>query len=150
MFENLGEMLVLFWRALLAMPSAWRQREKVFEQFFEIGNASLLMVSILSFFVGGVIALQTAPTLVEKGLASAVGGVVGLAICRELELGSIAFPAISTGIYGYPIPLAADVSVRAIRDDVRVREGAPPLVKVVLFDDRAFEAFVAASDRLLT
>ena len=84
MFENLGEMLVLFWRALLAMPSAWRQREKVFEQFFEIGNASLLMVSILSFFVGGVIALQTAPTLVEKGLASAVGGVVGLAICREL------------------------------------------------------------------
>jgi phospholipid/cholesterol/gamma-HCH transport system permease protein len=66
------------------MPSAWRQREKVFEQFFEIGNASLLMVSILSFFVGGVIALQTAPTLVEKGLASAVGGVVGLAICREL------------------------------------------------------------------
>jgi len=84
MFENLGEMLVLFWRALLAMPSAWRQREKVFEQFFEIGNASLLMVSILSFFVGGVVALQTAPTLVEKGLASAVGGVVGLAICREL------------------------------------------------------------------
>jgi phospholipid/cholesterol/gamma-HCH transport system permease protein len=84
MFEKVGEMVVLFWRALLAMPLAWRQRQKVFEQFFEIGNASLLMVSILSFFVGGVIALQTAPTLVEHGLASAVGGVVGIAICREL------------------------------------------------------------------
>ena len=50
MFENIGEMLVLFWRAVLAMPLAWRERQKVFEQFFEIGNASLLMVSILSFF----------------------------------------------------------------------------------------------------
>ncbi len=54
------------------------------DQFFEIGNASLLMVCILSFFIGGVIALQTGPLLVERGLASAVGGVVGFAIAKEL------------------------------------------------------------------
>src|SRR6266699_1172357 len=84
MFENVGEMVVLFWRTLLALPLAWRQRQKVFEQFFEIGNASLLMVCILSFFIGGVIALQTGPVLVERGLASAVGSVVGVSICKEL------------------------------------------------------------------
>src|SRR5882757_8275086 len=84
MFQNIGEMVVLFWRTLLALPLAWRQRQKVFEQFFEIGNASLLMVCILSFFIGGVIALQTGPLLVERGLASAVGGVVGYSICKEL------------------------------------------------------------------
>jgi phospholipid/cholesterol/gamma-HCH transport system permease protein len=84
MFQNIGEMIVLFWRALLAMPLIWRQRQKVFDQFFEIGNASLLMVCILSFFIGGVIALQTGPLLVERGLASAVGGVVGISICKEL------------------------------------------------------------------
>jgi len=84
MFQNIGEMLVLFWRTLAALPLAWRQRQKIFDQFFEIGNASLLMVCILSFFIGGVIALQTGPLLVERGLASAVGGVVGIAICREL------------------------------------------------------------------
>src|SRR5882762_7351796 len=84
MFQNIGEMVVLFWRTLLSLPLAWRQREKVFEQFFEIGNASLLMVCILSFFIGGVIALQTGPILVERGLASAVGGVVGVSICKEL------------------------------------------------------------------
>src|SRR6202040_835813 len=84
MFQNIGEMLVLFWRTLAALPLTWRQRQKVFDQFFEIGNASLLMVCILSFFIGGVIALQTGPLLVERGLASAVGGVVGIAICREL------------------------------------------------------------------
>ena len=69
MFQNIGEMLVLFWRTLLALPQAWRQRQKVFEQFFEIANASLLMVCILSFFIGAVIALQTGPVLVERGLA---------------------------------------------------------------------------------
>jgi phospholipid/cholesterol/gamma-HCH transport system permease protein len=84
MFQNIGEMVVLFWSTLLALPLIWRQRQKVFEQFFEIGNASLLMVCILSFFIGGVIALQTAPVLVERGLGSAVGGVVGISICREL------------------------------------------------------------------
>jgi phospholipid/cholesterol/gamma-HCH transport system permease protein len=84
MFENVGEMVVLFWRTLMALPLTWRQRQKVFDQFFEIGNASLLMVCILSFFIGGVIALQTGPLLVERGLANAVGSVVGTAICKEL------------------------------------------------------------------
>lgn len=84
MFQNIGAMVVLFWQTLRALPLTWRQRQKVFDQFFEIGNASLLMVCILSFFIGAVIALQTGPLLVERGLASAVGGVVGVAICREL------------------------------------------------------------------
>src|ERR1700756_4989363 len=84
MFQNVGEMVILFWRTLLALPVTWRQRQKVFDQFFEIGNASLLMICILSFFIGGVIALQTGPLLVERGLASAVGSVVGVSICKEL------------------------------------------------------------------
>jgi len=66
------------------LPLTWRQREKVFDQFFEIGNASLLMVCILSFFIGGVIALQTGPLLVERGLGGYVGGVVGFSIAKEL------------------------------------------------------------------
>jgi phospholipid/cholesterol/gamma-HCH transport system permease protein len=84
MFQHIGEMLVLFWQTLIALPTAWRQRQKVFDQLFEIGNASLLMVCILSFFIGAVIALQTGPILVERGLASAVGGIVGISMCKEL------------------------------------------------------------------
>jgi phospholipid/cholesterol/gamma-HCH transport system permease protein len=84
MFQNVGEMVVLFWQTLVALPLTWRQRSKVFDQLFEIGNASLLMVCILSFFIGGVIALQTGPLLVERGLGSYVGGVVGFSICKEL------------------------------------------------------------------
>jgi phospholipid/cholesterol/gamma-HCH transport system permease protein len=84
MFENIGEIVLLFWRTLLALPQTWRQKDKVFDQFFEIGNASLLMVCVLSFFIGAVIALQTGPVLVERSLGSAVGGVVGIAIAKEL------------------------------------------------------------------
>jgi phospholipid/cholesterol/gamma-HCH transport system permease protein len=85
MFQNIGEMALLFWRTLLALPHTWRQRQKVFDQFFEIGNASLLMVCVLSFFLGGVMALQTGPVLVESGLASAVAGLVGSSLAKELS-----------------------------------------------------------------
>ena len=84
MFENIGEMILLFWRTVLALPFAWRQRYKIFDQFFEIGNASLLMVSVLSFFIGAVLALQTGPVLVERSLGSAVGGIVGYAVAKEM------------------------------------------------------------------
>jgi phospholipid/cholesterol/gamma-HCH transport system permease protein len=84
MFQNIGEIVLLFWRTLCALPFAWRQRQKIFDQFFEIGNASLLMVCVLSFFIGAVIALQTGPVLVERGLASAVGGLVGISVAKEL------------------------------------------------------------------
>src|SRR6059036_1183338 len=84
MFQNIGEMMVLLWRTIQAMPCLFRQRQKVFDQLFEIGNASLLMACVLSLFIGGVIALQTGPVLAERGLSSAIGGLVGLSICKEL------------------------------------------------------------------
>jgi len=84
MFQNIGEMALVFWRTLLALPLTWRQRSKVADQLYEIGNASLLMVCVLSFFIGGVIALQTGPVLVERGMHSAVGGLVGFAMAKEL------------------------------------------------------------------
>jgi phospholipid/cholesterol/gamma-HCH transport system permease protein len=84
MFQNIGEMVLLFWRTLLELPHTWRQREKVFDQFFEIGNASLLMVCVLSFFLGGVLALQTGPELVQRGLGNVVAGLVGVSVAKEL------------------------------------------------------------------
>src|SRR5467141_2942962 len=84
MFQNLGGRRILLERTIGAFPKIWRQRRKVFEQLFEIGNASLLMACILSLFIGGVIALQTGPVLAERGLSSSIGGLVGLSMCKEL------------------------------------------------------------------
>ncbi|HUQ40628.1 MAG TPA: O-acetyl-ADP-ribose deacetylase [Acidimicrobiales bacterium] len=53
---------------------------------------------------------------------------------------SVAFPAISTGVYGYPRGLAADTAVRSVRaTPTSVEE-----VTFVAFDDEARKAFVAA------
>lgn len=84
MFENIGEATLVFWRTLCALPLTWRHRHKVFAQFFEIANASLLMAIILSFFIGGVLALQSGPVLAERGLANLIGGIVGMSMCKEL------------------------------------------------------------------
>jgi phospholipid/cholesterol/gamma-HCH transport system permease protein len=84
MFHSLGEIFVLFWRAVLALPASWRQRRKILDQLFDIGTASLLMACVLSLFIGGVLALQSGPVLAERGLASYVGRMVGISMCKEL------------------------------------------------------------------
>jgi O-acetyl-ADP-ribose deacetylase (regulator of RNase III) len=63
-----------------------------------------------------------------------------LRVADELEAGVVAFPAISTGVYGYPIDEAARVAVEAVRTaDTSVRE-----VRFVLFDATARAAFERA------
>jgi O-acetyl-ADP-ribose deacetylase (regulator of RNase III) len=63
-----------------------------------------------------------------------------LRIADELEAARLAFPAISTGVYGYPIDEAAHVAVEAVRTaDTSVRE-----VRFVLFDATAYAAFERA------
>jgi O-acetyl-ADP-ribose deacetylase (regulator of RNase III) len=65
-----------------------------------------------------------------------------LRVADELGARTVAFPAISTGIYGYPVDEAAPVAVAAVLGaDTRVEE-----VRFVLFDPRAYEAFRAALD----
>lgn len=84
MFQSIGEMVVLFLRTLQALPRLWRERQKVFEQLFEIGNASLLMACLLSIFIGGVIALQSGPVLAKYGISTSIGGMVGVSMAKEL------------------------------------------------------------------
>src|SRR5580658_6921791 len=84
-FQNIGEVMLLFWQTFHALPGCWRQRRKIFDQLFEIGNVSLFMVCLLSLFVAGVTALQTGPVLVERGLGSVLGGMIGLSMCKEFS-----------------------------------------------------------------
>lgn len=69
-----------------------------------------------------------------------------LAVADALGVKSIAFPAISTGVYGYPVEEAAEVALGAVIDaETRVEE-----VRFVLFTERSFEIVRrAAADRLL-
>ncbi len=69
-----------------------------------------------------------------------------LAVADELGAGRVAFPAISTGVYGYPVDLAAEVAVGAVATaDTAVRE-----VVFVLFGREAHDVFSAACSRRFT
>jgi O-acetyl-ADP-ribose deacetylase (regulator of RNase III) len=60
-----------------------------------------------------------------------------LAVADELGARSVAFPAISTGIYGYPLDAATEIAVRTCRDaDTNVE-----LIRFVAFDDRTLSAY---------
>ena len=84
MFQDIGQILILFWRTIKALPLTWRHRQKVFDQLYEIGNASLFVACILSLSIGGVLALQTGPVVAERGFSGLIGGMVGLSMCKEL------------------------------------------------------------------
>jgi len=62
-----------------------------------------------------------------------------LEVAGALGARSIAFPAISCGIYGYPPELAAAVAVGAVRGHEL------ELVRFVLFGDDTYEAFARAA-----
>jgi O-acetyl-ADP-ribose deacetylase (regulator of RNase III) len=63
-----------------------------------------------------------------------------LRVADELGAATVAFPAISTGVYGYPLDEAAPVAIEAVRAaDTSVQE-----VRFVLFGSDALAAFERA------
>jgi O-acetyl-ADP-ribose deacetylase (regulator of RNase III) len=60
-----------------------------------------------------------------------------LEVAEELGARSVAFPAISTGVYGYPAEGAADIAVATLRSSPTSVE----LVRLVAFDDRTFRLY---------
>ena len=63
-----------------------------------------------------------------------------LAVADEVGARSVAFPAISTGIYGYPLDPATEIAVRACQD----AETNVELVRFVAFDGRTLAAYQRA------
>jgi O-acetyl-ADP-ribose deacetylase (regulator of RNase III) len=78
-------------------------------------------------------------------LASAYRRCLELAV--EHDCRSVAFPALSTGAYCYPMDQAARVALSAAIDFFQ-QHGKPELVRFVLFGDGAYGAFSAALEEL--
>jgi O-acetyl-ADP-ribose deacetylase len=77
----------------------------------------------------------------EKLLASCYESAIALA--REHRLQTIAFPCISTGIFGYPMHLAAGVAVTTVARAL-AGEAQPARVVLCAFDARAEQALASA------
>jgi O-acetyl-ADP-ribose deacetylase len=74
-------------------------------------------------------------------LASAYRESLKLAATRNLT--SISFPSISTGVYGYPVDLAAPIALKEIISFLKQTSSIKKVV-FVLHDPRTFEAYAAA------
>ena len=83
-FQTTGEILGLFVESIYWSKATFSNREKVARQMLEIGNNTLPIAALISIFIGGVLALQSGPTLALFGLEENIGGLVGQSMVREL------------------------------------------------------------------
>ncbi len=68
-------------------------------------------------------------------------------VADQLELASLAFPAISTGIFGYPLELAATVALTSVRQALQSTQHLRE-VRFVLYDSGARRHFEQAAHQL--
>ncbi|RJP18410.1 MAG: O-acetyl-ADP-ribose deacetylase [Candidatus Omnitrophota bacterium] len=66
-----------------------------------------------------------------------------LEIAVENHVKTVAFPSISTGVYGYPVNEAAPIALRTVHSFL-LENSLITLVRFVLFDQRTFQAYADA------
>ncbi len=64
-----------------------------------------------------------------------------LRIAVENKIRTLAFPSISTGIYGYPVEEAAKVAVKAVKQFLSEFADKIDMVEWVLFDDKTYAVY---------
>ena len=69
-------------------------------------------------------------------------------VALEHGIRSIAFPSISTGVYSFPVELAAKIAVKTVSRFLEDNEKSFDLVEWVLFDSVTHSAYEAEVDKL--
>jgi O-acetyl-ADP-ribose deacetylase (regulator of RNase III) len=69
-----------------------------------------------------------------------------LELAAEVGASTVAFPSISTGVYGFPIARAAPIALQAVRAGLEQHAGIER-VTFVCFDEANFEAYQALLNR---
>ncbi len=70
-----------------------------------------------------------------------------LELCTQHKISSIAFPSISTGIYGYPVEEASRIALKTVRDYLKAHPEIK-LVRFVLYDSGTYQAYEEALNEL--
>jgi phospholipid/cholesterol/gamma-HCH transport system permease protein len=82
--DGIGSGLILAFRAFASLPTAPRILKRTAEHAYLAGYNSLPIVTILCFFIGSVLALQTGISMRDFGAKQFIGVLVGEAMAREL------------------------------------------------------------------
>jgi O-acetyl-ADP-ribose deacetylase (regulator of RNase III) len=70
-----------------------------------------------------------------------------LELCTQHKISSIAFPSISTGIYGYPVEEASRIALKTVRDYLK-NHPEIKLVRFVLYDSGTYRSYEEALKEL--
>lgn len=70
-----------------------------------------------------------------------------LELCAQNKISSIAFPSISTGIYGYPAGEASRIALKTVMDYLK-NHSEINLIRFVLFDSKTFNVYQEALKEL--
>src|SRR5262245_65640654 len=81
---HIGGVVLLLTRTSKFIGTLPRQWGRFIEQCYLIGYTSLPIVTILSFFIGSVLALQSGYSMENFGAKQFIGTLVGLTMAREL------------------------------------------------------------------
>jgi O-acetyl-ADP-ribose deacetylase (regulator of RNase III) len=71
-----------------------------------------------------------------------------LELCSEHNVSSVAFPSISTGIYGYPVEDASRIALSTVIDYLEKRQDIK-VIRFVLFDSKTYQTYVVALKELV-
>lgn len=70
-----------------------------------------------------------------------------LELCTQNKISSIAFPSISTGVYGYPVDKASHIALKTVMDYLKDHPEIQ-LVRFVLFDSNTYRTYEEALKEL--
>jgi phospholipid/cholesterol/gamma-HCH transport system permease protein len=124
-FESIGSTLVMGARAARYINTLPRQFPRFVEQCYLIGYTTMPIVTILCFFIGSVLALETGYSMAETfGAKQFIGTLVGLTMVREL--GPVMVAILVTGRVGSAIT-AELASMKVYQEvDALVTMNIPP------------------------
>lgn len=109
-----GEMVMLLGQTIWFFREAPRNIQSIFTQMAIIGYETLPMASVMAFFVGMVLALQTGAELQKYGTQNIIGGIVGLSLVREL--GPVMTSFLVAGRAGSA--MAAEIGVMKVYEEI--------------------------------
>lgn len=112
--QIVGEMLKLLGQTLYSIREAPRNLQSIFSQMAMIGYETLPIASVMGFFVGMVLALQTGSELAKYGTQDIIGTIVGLSMVREL--GPVMTSFLVAGRIGSAI--AAELGVMTVYEEI--------------------------------
>lgn len=113
-FRIVGEVLILLWRTFASFREAPANLPSIFTQMAIIGYETLPVASVMAFFVGMVLALQTGLELYKYGTQDIIGSIVGLSMVREL--GPVMTSFLVAGRAGSA--MAAEIGVMKVYEEI--------------------------------